>query len=124
MSSLQSRGIALISKQRRAVLADDATYERGSISIALRVTVSAPETLLDEAGLPVESERVDVFIATEDLVHEGSPIEPERGDLIRVQHTTGTAVYAVMPEAGGGVSTPTSPCRTELRVHAKRTNAT
>jgi len=99
-----AKGAEWLNAQRRAHLSRTVTYERGESSVEMPATVGQTVFRLDDGyGATIRHVSRDFLIAVSDLVIEGAPVGPQRGD--RIRETTGgiTYVHEVMgPGSSGG----------------------
>jgi hypothetical protein len=119
MADLLQAGAAWLGGVLRDHASQSVTYRRGGGSVDLTATIG--QTRYEEArsdGLVEQHVAVDFLVAVGDLVIDGSPVTPVRGD--RIDWTTGgtTRTYQVLPLPDNRVYS-TDAYYTRYRVHTK-----
>ena len=93
MGDLLAAGSAWLEQQRTKHLATTVTYVRGAESLEVAATIGRTKYQTDDGtAVRIEFTDRDFLIRAADLVLDGQPSEPERGDLIR----EGTREFAVL----------------------------
>lgn len=115
MGDLLAQGAAWLEQQRTKHLATTVTYVRGAQSAAVLATLGRTKYQTDDGtAVRVEFTDRDFLILAADLVLDGQPTEPERGDLIR----EGSREFEVLDWRYS------DPYRQTLRITTKHTGAT
>ena len=84
MADLLAQGAAWLEQQRTKHLATTVTYVRGAESVEVAATIGRTKVEADDGHVVrVEFTDRDFLILAADLVLNGQPSEPQRGDLIR-----------------------------------------
>lgn len=121
MPNLLEQGAAWLADQRDTYLSSPVTYQRGGDSVEVQATTGQTVFRYDDAaGGTVRYISRDFLIRVEDLVINGSVIQPRRGD--RVIETANGRVYTheVMPFGNDEPEWRYSdPQRTTYRIHTK-----
>ena len=103
---------------RDTFAATSVVYRRGSSSVAVRATVGKTDfRVVDVDGNYVRTTQRDYLITAAALVLDGSPIVPQRGDLIDQPIGETTFRYEVNALPGEQVYRPSDPAGVTLRVH-------
>lgn len=118
MSNLLRTGMEFLQTTRKAFLADEVTYTRGSDSITSLKATHGKTTYesTNSEGVVVGAVSDDFIVTAEDLVISGNTIEPRVGDTI----TDGDRVFAVMNIAGEGCWRNSDPFGLAIRIHTKQ----
>ncbi len=115
MADLLAQGAAWLEQQRTKHLATTVTYVRGAVSAEVLATLGRTKYQTDDGtAVRVEFTDRDFLILAADLVLDGQPTEPGRGDLIR----EGTREFEVLDWRYS------DPYRQTLRITTKHTGAT
>lgn len=130
MANLLRNDLAFHAATLRSYVSEEITYSREGVgSVTLQATPSSKLLKLSdgEGGFVYERTDMDWIIPAADLVLNGEPTEPRRGD--RITFEVGAygeeQLFEVMP-FGGGEEPPwrwSDPYQTIARVHTKRINA-
>ena len=122
MADILKDGATWLADQRRAFMTRTVTYERGNDAVDLPATVGQTDfNLTDDYGAAIRYVSRDFLIAVADLVLNGTPTEPKRGDRIRETVGGVTHVHEVMGPGGSDADWRYSdPHRTTYRIHTKR----
>ena len=120
MADLLAASSAWLEKQRHEHRTVPATYVRGDASVELMATVG--RTIFeqrDDYGVIEKTESRDFLVRAEDLVLEGDPALPERGDQVRETDGGKVFVYEVMAPGKEPHFRYSDPYRKTLRIHTK-----
>jgi hypothetical protein len=110
-----------LESQRHKHRTRSVVYRRGESSVVLPATVGRTQFERgDEYGTIIESEMRDYLCRAEDLVIDGVPVLPERGDQIEETAGDTTFAYEVMPLAGEQPWRYSDPYRQTLRIHTRQ----
>lgn len=121
MTDLLSKGSAWLDDQRTKHATKTVTYARGASSVDVSATVGRTVFQIDNGHAVLErTEARDYLILTADLVLDGSPALPERGDRIRESEGGATFVYEVMAPGKEPHWRYSDPYRKTLRIHTKQ----
>jgi hypothetical protein len=116
-------GLAWLTKQQADHASRPVTYHRGARSASVRAMIESRLLRLGDemGGTTIVRTDASFVIPASDLVLDGEPIEPRRGDLIFVPDESGSGrnIYEVMRYGGEPEFHYTDPHRTQLRVHTK-----
>lgn len=97
------------------------SYRRGEDSVELVAVVGSTRFEAEqEDGRILESESRDYLVAPGDLVLDGQPVEPRRGD--RIVETIGgqPCLFEVAAPAGEPIWQWIDPARIQMRIHTKQ----
>jgi hypothetical protein len=84
MADLLAQGAAWLEQQRTRHLTTSVTYVRGAQSVVVPATIGRTKFQTDDGtAVRVEFTDRDFLILAADLVLNGQPSDPQRGDLIR-----------------------------------------
>lgn len=116
--SMMSTGLAYLSAQRKAHMAETGSISRGvNTTTDVSMTIGMTQADIDGGdGITVRSDIVDFLITASDYQISSMVVEPQRGDVI----TYGGKNYRVMPISGGETwryAERTN--KTTLRIHTK-----
>ena len=121
MTDLLEQGAAWLDEQRHQHLTRTVTYERGASSIEVQATVGQTVFRLnDDFGATIREVSRDYLIRTADLVLDGEPTQPQRGDRIREEVSGFVYVHEVMAPGGEPEWRYSDPQRNTLRIHTKQ----
>jgi hypothetical protein len=97
-------------------------YQRGVHSATVRAMIGRTLLKLDDGygGVRMEWTDRDFLIHAADLVLDGEPTLPQRGDLIRETQGTATFIYEVMAPGNEPPWRWSDVYRKVLRIHAKQ----
>ena len=123
MVDLMAKGSAWLDQQRHRFLTRPVTYQRGASTVALQATVGRTVFRFDDhAGNVTRYVSRDFLVRASDLVLDGYPATPKRGDRIREPHGQRVMIHEVMAP---GRDEPdwrySDPDRQTLRIHTKQT---
>jgi hypothetical protein len=124
MSDLLQQASNWLEDQRTRHAASTSQYVRGSRSVDLLATVGKTTFDVDDGyGVLVRYESRDFLILAADLVLDGLPLIPQRGD--RIQETQGgtTFIYEVTAPGKEPCWRYSDPYRKTLRIHSKQIGA-
>lgn len=119
-------GLSWLTGRLRAHVSQPVTYVRGNDAIEARATLGRKLLKLDDGGggTRLEWTDMDFMIPASDLEINGSPIVPQRGDLVYLSAGGELQGYEVHPYGG------TEPCwrwcdpkQSMLRIHTKEMSA-
>lgn len=100
------------------------TYRRGNNTVAVTAVIGRTEFELDnEFGVLKKIESRDFLIPAADLVLNGTPVLPERGDEIEEAQGSATYTYEVMAPGNEPAWRWSDAFRNTLRIHTKQTDA-
>jgi hypothetical protein len=119
MTTLLQRGLTKLARAVPQAAGRAATLSRRGVTCSLSVVLTSPGGgVLNESGVLLTWEGVDVLCAAADYAPGGTVSEPAAGDRLSV----GTSVYEVVQPSMGQqcFSYRDPPDNTMLRVHAKR----
>ncbi len=120
MNDLLETGSNWLQGQRKKHVTREVAYLRGVDSVTVRATVGRTIFEQDDGtGVIVRTEVRDYLIDTADLVLDGQPALPERGDRIEEIKAGRKFTYEVMPLGTEPHWRYSDPYRTTLRVHTK-----
>lgn len=122
MGDLLKSGLAWLTGQLAANASQSVIYRRGGAEATVRATVGQKLLRLQDldGGIRMEWTDLDLCIPAADLVVNGVPIEPERGDEVRVTRADG--VVETFEVHAFGNEPPwrwSDPHRSMARVHLK-----
>lgn len=121
MRDLLDRGSDWLRRKRRGNAARTVHYVRGTSSISLPATLGSTDFQRDDGnGFAVNFQSVDFLIDVADLVIDGVPTEPQRGDRVVVGELDEGGVHEVMSDLGGPPYRFSDPYRRVYRIHTKR----
>lgn len=120
MGDLLKSGLAWLENQRKAHLASPVMYRRGAAEVEVLATVGRSTfEVADAHAFATKVQSRDYLIAADDLVLDGTPITPRRGDVIEEPSGDATLVCEVLPFGGEPEWRFTDGHRTTLRIHTK-----
>ena len=122
MGDLLKTGLAWLTGQLAANASQSVVYRRGGAESTVRAVLGQKLLRLLEAdgGVRVEWTDLDLCIPAADLVVNGVPIEPERGDEIRIARADGVVeTFEVHAYGGESCWRWADPHRSMARVHVK-----
>lgn len=120
MSDLLERGSAWLEEQRHRHLTRTVTYARGSATVDLSATVGKTVFQVDNGyGILERVESRDYLIRAEDLVLDGVPVLPKRGDRVRETQGSHVFVYEVLAPGQEPEWRYSDAYRKTLRIHTK-----
>lgn len=121
MADILRTGLAWLSGQLKSHAGQTVTYIRAYDEVELTATLgSKPMRLADEFGARLDWTGQDFLIAADDLILDGDPQYPARGDLIVHVVDDTQRTYEVL--SPGGTEPPwrwSDPHHTTYRVHTK-----
>ncbi|MEX1016020.1 MAG: hypothetical protein WDZ31_04670 [Phycisphaeraceae bacterium] len=122
MTDLLTQGAQWLNTQRRTHLSHTVMYERGAASAEVLATAGQTVFRFDNGyGATVRYVSRDFLITTADLVIDGAPVTPQRGDRIRETVSGITYIHEVM---GPGNNEPdwkySDRDRVTFRIHTKQ----
>ena len=120
MADMLEQGASWLDGQRHQHMTRSVSYARGSSTVEVQATIGRTEfEQTDEYGIVHKVESRDYLIRTADLVLDGQPTLPKRGDQIRESDGTTTFVYEVLSPGDEPVFRYSDPYRKALRIHTK-----
>lgn len=120
MTNILKQGADWLEDIRHRHATVEVTYARGTGSVLVLATIGRTLFEVDGGrGILEKFETRDFLIRAQDLVLDGSPRLPERGDLIRETQGNVVHVYEVMAPGKEPHFRYSDPFRKTLRVHAK-----
>lgn len=121
MADLLQTGSDWLEDQRVKHLTRSVIYQRGTSSVEVSATIGRTVFEVDDGfGVLERIESRDYLILAEQLVLDGQPTFPERGDRIRETDGAKTVVYEVMAPGKEPHWRYSAPYRKTLRVHTKQ----
>jgi hypothetical protein len=125
MANLLAKASEWLENQRRQFATSTVQYVRGSQTAEVSATIGKTTFEVDDGyGVFVRSESRDFLVLADELVLDGVPVYPQRGD--RIQETQGAAAFVYEVTAPGR-----EPCwrfsdafRKTLRIHTKQVEET
>jgi hypothetical protein len=120
--NLLEHGASWLADQRRAFMSQTVTYQRGSDSVDVPASIGQTVfRLTDDYGASTRTVSTDFLISADDLMLNGSPIEPQRGDRIRATLSGITYVQEVMaPSSSEPLWRYSDASRATYRIHTKQ----
>ena len=121
MGDILQRGSDWLENQRHTHATRTVTYKRGVDSVSLAATIGRTIFEIDNGhGVLERIESRDYLVLAIDLVLDGSPVVPQRGDRIRETQNGTTYVYEVMSPGKEPEWRWSDPYRKTLRIHTKQ----
>jgi hypothetical protein len=122
MTNLLQSGQTWLANQLKIHASSEVTYQRGANQVQLQAIVGRTLLKLEDGygGVHMEWTDRDFLIATSDLILAGSPILPERGDIIREAENGTTYLYEVMAPGNEPPWRWSDPHRQLFRIHTKQ----
>lgn len=110
-----------LARQRRSNATRRVYYLRGASSVQLSATLGASDFQREDAnGFPIQFKSVDFLFDAADLILDGAPATPQRGDQIIDGTLTAGVVYELMDNGGGPPWRYADAYREVYRVHTKQ----
>jgi len=120
MADMLEQGASWLDDQRHQHMTRSVSYARGSSTVEVQATIGRTEfEQADEYGIVHKVESRDYLIRAADLVLDGQPTLPKRGDQIRETDGTTTIVYEVLSPGDEPIFRYSDPYRKALRIHTK-----
>jgi len=114
------QGASWLDDQRHQHMTRSVSYARGASTVEVQATIGRTEfEQADEFGIVTKTESRDYLIRTADLVLDGQPTLPKRGDQIRETDGSTTFVFEVLSPGDEPVFRYSDPYRKALRIHTK-----
>lgn len=122
MPNLLEFGSQWLAGKLKAFAAKPVVYRRGNSDVTVSATVGRTLLKLQDGlgGVRMEWTDRDFLIAATDLVMNGIPVLPERGDQIRETQGSRTFVYEVMAPGQEPPWRWSDEFRVLLRIHTKQ----
>lgn len=122
MTDLLQQGSDWLADQLKLFAARTVVYERGIFQVAVRATIGRTLLKLDDGNgrTWVEWTDRDFLIQAADLILDGSPKLPERGDRIKETQGAVTYLYEVMAPGKEPAWRWSDVYRKLLRIHTKQ----
>lgn len=121
MVDLLERASAWLDEQRSRHASRAVTYARGGRTLEVSATIGRTTFEVDDGyGVLVQHESRDFLILAADLVLDGQPILPQRGDQVWEVQGSNTFVYEVTAPGNGPCWRYSGPYRKTLRIHSKQ----
>jgi len=122
MADMLEQGASWLDDQRHQHMTRSVSYARGTSTVEVQATIG--RTVFEQAddvggGIVTKTESRDYLIRTADLVLDGQPTLPKRGDQIRESDGGTTFVYEVLSPGDEPVFRYSDPYRKALRIHTK-----
>lgn len=123
MTHILQRGQDWLNAQLAQHASRQVVYHRSAASATLRATIGRTLLKLDDGygGIQMQWTDRDFLIAAADLVLDGAPALPQRGDIIHETQNGMTYVYQVLAPGREPVWKWSDLYRTLLRIHTKQT---
>ena len=120
MTDILERGSNWLEDQRVAHASRPVEYQRGQSSVEVPASIGRTVFEIDDGvGILERTESRDFLIPAAELVLDGAPALPERGDRIRETIGTVTFVYEVMAPGKEPPWRYSDAYRRTLRIHTK-----
>ncbi len=120
MADMLEQGARWLDDQRHQHMTRTVSYARGANTVEVQATIGRTVfEQADEYGIVTKTESRDYLIRTADLVLDGQPTLPKRGDQIRETDGGTTFVYEVLSPGDEPVFRYSDPYRKALRIHTK-----
>ena len=120
MADMLEQGASWLDDQRHQHMTRSVTYARVTSTVDVQATIGRTVfEQADEYGIVTKTESRDYLIRTADLVLDGQPTLPKRGDQIRETDGSSTFVYEVLSPGDEPVFRYSDPYRKALRIHTK-----
>jgi hypothetical protein len=122
MPDLLQTGFDWLADQLKQHASRPVVYQRGAQQVAVQATVGYTLLKLDDGfgGVRMEWTDRDFLVHAADLVLGGSPVLPERSDVIRETQGAKTFIYEVMAPAKEPPWRWSDVYRKLLRIHTKQ----
>ena len=121
MTDLLEQGSDWLQAKRTQYASRVVTYARGAASVDVSATIGKTTFEVDDGyGVLVRHESRDFLVLAEDLVLDGQPENPQRGDRIRETQNGKVFVYEVSAPGKEPPWRYSDPYRKTLRVHTKQ----
>lgn len=121
MADLLDKGSKWLGRQRREHAAQEVVYLRGGSSVGVPATIGQTDFQRDDGnGFPLTFQSVDFLITAADLVLDGIPVTPERGDQVITGRIDEGVVYELMDNLGGPAWKYADAYRRVYRIHTKQ----
>ncbi len=120
MADMLEQGASWLDDQRHQHMTRSVSYARGASTVEVQATIG--RTIFeqaDEYGIVTKTESRDYLIRTADLVLDGQPTLPKRGDQIRETDGSTIFFYEVLSPGDEPVFRYSDPYRKALRIHTK-----
>jgi len=120
MGNLLQWGSNWLEDQRTRHTTTAVTYRRGASQVEVLATIGKTEFEMENStGILERTESRDYLILTADLVLDGLPTLPNRGDRVRETVGANIFIYEVMAPGGRPHYRYSDPYRKTLRIHTK-----
>ena len=120
MTDMLEQGASWLDDQRHRHMTRTVSYARGTSTVEVQATIGRTVfEQADEFGIVTKTESRDYLIRTADLVLDGQPTLPKRGDQISEIDGGTTFVYEVLSPGDEPVFRYADPYRKALRIHTK-----
>jgi hypothetical protein len=122
MTNLLRSGQEWLANQLKVHASSEVTYQRGVNQVQVQAMIGRTLLKLEDGygGVHMEWTDRDFLIATADLILAGSPVLPERGDIIRETENGTTYLYEVMAPGNEPPWRWSDPHRQLFRIHTKQ----
>jgi hypothetical protein len=122
MTDLLQTGLDWLADQLKTYASRPVVYRREAYEVTVQATVGRTLLKLDDGygGVRIEWTDRDFLIHAADLVIDGSPTLPERGDVIRETQGSKTFIYEVMAPGKEPAWRWSDVFRKVLRIHTKQ----
>ena len=114
-------GMDWLVEQLKEHVSRPVVYRRGTEEVVVQATIGRTLFRLDDGygGVRMEWTDRDFLLSADDLVLNGNPTLPERGDIIRETQDGKTYVYEVLAPGGEPPWRWSDVYRKVLRIHSK-----
>ncbi|MGE4157616.1 MAG: hypothetical protein AB7F75_00800 [Planctomycetota bacterium] len=121
MTNILQQGADWLEDMRHRHATVEVTYVRDTESVSVQATIGRTIFEVENGrGVLEKFESRDFLVLTQDLVLDGSPVLPERGDTILETQGPTVHVYEVMAPGKEPHYRYSDPFRKTLRVHTKQ----
>lgn len=120
MIDILQHGSDWLQEQRTRFATKSVTYQRGEASVEIAATIGRTVFQIDNGyGALERSESRDYLVLAADLVLEGAPTLPQRGDRINEIDGGQTFIYEVLAPGKEPHWRYSDPYRQTLRIHTR-----
>ena len=120
MSDLLQRGSDWLAGQLKTHASREVLYQRGTQQVTVRAVIGRKDFEVDSAEGKLYFKARDFLIHRVDLVLEGQPTLPERGDYIVVDFGSGVETFEILPGDGVPPWEFSDVFCTFLRIHTQK----
>lgn len=126
MANMLRNGVTWLQGQRKASMSDSATYTRAGFApiTDLAVTPGTPNFAIDDGNtIRVASTQQDWIITAADLVINGSPTLPQKGDRLTIAQGAQAGTFEVQIPETTDKPYKLDATGQQIRAHTKRISA-